>query len=719
MKQKTIERIPYTGLSACSRKKGKRFVVTVSLHDIKGENHLFIEIYNNRRDLRNVPIIRMVLSQKESAVFHAATKEWTSREGLFGIDDFTGSMLKRLWHTSWSLTHGDKQRLKADAILSSEEDLQRITDFCGPYSQGEWVDVVRNKCDRMRTKQAGEKRERANRRRQEALKERAANTPELPEERVLAYADGKLFHGEHHLYYKKHGCMVDVACTACGAYHCGRWKAGESYESQYLSMEEPMHGRGGTCKACGARGTYVAAGKEKDGKVKREYVFLGQRYKGDGFLLRYILTEKRWWPEWNAGKKGLELSGGSEKLECIEITRTYFERGKDAQTDFHKASPYTGTTFWDDCNLQGNANIAIYEADIMPDTYEAMKGTIVQYSGLEEFQQQVGKLRANEYLERYLQTPQIEMLTKLGMVDVVKKLMDCRYGIVAAINARRPDTFLGIRPERVRMLSRERGDLRLLGVLQQEERQGKHWSEETINKLRVLDARVDTREIQSYMSVQKFLNHVEKYAGCVFSSGCSAAIDVLGSTARTYMDYLQMRDALGYDMSNEIYLFPKSLQEAHNKMVVEKHQEELDKRVIEVEQRFPEIRSSYRKLRRSYLFEDERYQIRPARSAEEIVMEGRLLHHCVGGDTYLSRHARGESYILMLRKQGELETPYITVEIDTRIERIKQWYGAYDKKPDRENIDRWLKAYITRRMSGAMAAGADEEAEQRILMPAM
>lgn len=32
-------------------------------------------------------------------------------------------------------------------------------------------------------------------------------------------------------------------------------------------------------------------------------------------------------------------------------------------------------------------------------------------------------------------------------------------------------------------------------------------------------------------------------------------------------------------------------------------------------------------------------------------MEGRTLHHCVGGDTYLGRHDRGESYILMLRAQ--------------------------------------------------------------------
>jgi hypothetical protein len=63
-----------------------------------------------------------------------------------------------------------------------------------------------------------------------------------------------------------------------------------------------------------------------------------------------------------------------------------------------------------------------------------------------------------QILERYSQTPQIEVLVKLGMTDVVEKLVKCYYGIVADENARRPDQFLGIRKERVKQLIRKKGD---------------------------------------------------------------------------------------------------------------------------------------------------------------------------------------------------------------------------------------------------------------------
>ncbi len=91
-------------------------------------------------------------------------------------------------------------------------------------------------------------------------------------------------------------------------------------------------------------------------------------------------------------------------------------------------------------------------------------------------------------------------------------------------------------------------------------------------------------------------------------------------------------------------------------------------------------------------YEDGGLCIRLAESAAEIVMEGRLLHHCVGGDNYLSKHNRGDSYILMLRTREEPEIPYITVEI--RNNQILQWYGEYDKKPNRERIEAWLTGYI-------------------------
>ncbi len=48
--------------------------------------------------------------------------------------------------------------------------------------------------------------------------------------------------------------------------------------------------------------------------------------------------------------------------------------------------------------------------------------------------------------------------------------------------------------------------------------------------------------------------------------------------------------------------------------------------------------------------------------------------------------------ILLLRHANIPEEPYITVEIK-RTE-IVQWYGAYDKKPDQQKIESWLKNYI-------------------------
>ena len=166
-----------------------------------------------------------------------------------------------------------------------------------------------------------------------------------------------------------------------------------------------------------------------------------------------------------------------------------------------------------------------------------------------------------------------------------------------------------------------------------------------------------------------------------------------------------MRITLGYDLTNTVYQQPRNLTAAHAKMVAESSQKEADKRIAEVKTRFSDIRKQYRKLRNRYFWEDENLLIRPARSAEEIVMEGRILHHCVGGDNYLDKHNRGESYILMVRQQSDPELPYITVEIEAKTDRIRQWYGANDKKPDEKNMQKWLDDYIKKLKSGSLAAG--------------
>lgn len=82
-----------------------------------------------------------------------------------------------------------------------------------------------------------------------------------------------------------------------------------------------------------------------------------------------------------------------------------------------------------------------------------MEGTIFQYSALKEYTAAVREaVNPISYFERYQQTPQIEVLVKLGLIGVVKELIRYRYGIVTDQDARRPDKFLGIRKESVKQL---------------------------------------------------------------------------------------------------------------------------------------------------------------------------------------------------------------------------------------------------------------------------
>ena len=86
--------------------------------------------------------------------------------------------------------------------------------------------------------------------------------------------------------------------------------------------------------------------------------------------------------------------------------------------------------------------------------------------------------------------------------------------------------------------------------------------------------------------------------------------------------------------------------------------------------------------------------IRPAADAGEIVMEGRILHHCVGSEyqSYMKNYNNNKGYILFVRRVEAPDVPYVTVEIAG--DRIRQWYGIHDTQPDREEIEGFLEGFV-------------------------
>ena len=681
MKKKKIEAVSFIGLKELVRSKGVLFVGVTAVKKIGEEKILLLEVYKNRAKDKKTPVIRYAASKDDWAVYDTRDGLWSHRK----MDSYTWGMGFVWYEDRQPEGRGYNERSVAN-VLSSEQDLNRIRNFLkrsiayqNEYTR--WFDLF----DQHENYCVAKKKQRANDLRNERLKARINAIKPIDEHKIIRYADKELFGEKHYIYYTKKGSRARIACSHCGNVTEGRWRAGDTYESQFENyIPEPVAGRKGKCPVCDAEGIFKAAGRQKHGQDITMHLYLGSKYKETGACIRYIELVKRFQVMTDEKK----ITEARESMAATEIARIYVD-GQKMQIDYHKHNPYIGGDFWDDCNMYGLANINIDEATIHPDTWEELKGTCLQYCAAKEYYAYKGEINFRRYIERYIENPQIEMLVKLKLYDLVDHTHYLNN------QGATPQEYLMIRKDRIKYLSQKHGEKAILNVLKLEKRLEQHWTIEQIEKLASINPlNTDNLEtVLGVLSVQKLLNYIQGYAGCEFF-GCTNARNLLMHTATEYIDYLIMRMQLGYDLHNTVFLHPRNLEEAHRKMVEEVDKKHLDKRILEVNTKYSHIKKEYRKLRRKYYYEDDNYIIRPAKDAGEIVREGRRLHHCVGGDNYLSSHNNDKSYILFLRYKKTAEVPFITIEISADVAKVRQWYGAYDKKPDEANMQKLIDSYV-------------------------
>ncbi len=676
MKKKEIEKIPFRG----GVRADKQYLNTAVafLQEIKKEQHLFVEVYENKKRELRTPWIRMVFTQKDWGLYYPDTGCW-SAAGLDEERKKIGSNCKKRDNKCYMAGY------QGDTVW-------KFTGDTRDWKYTTWVGALQSLIYNIKAQRVQKREDK----RADGLKEREQNTPPLPKG-LEDWAKKTGIGSEHFLYYKRHGRYADIACSACGQVTEAAIRSADTYEGQFEKIiPVPQHGSAGICPRCGMTGIYKAQGKTKGVWGHGMNCFIAQRYKDNGAMVRYVEIEKIYRLDTFLDEKEV-MTGASEKFIITEIARTYLEEGKKPQTDYHKFSSYSGE-FWDDCNLQGMNNILIKAARIYPESYKELRETFLKYSAAEIYGKYKAVYNLKEYLERYTQWPQIEMFVKMGLYHIVESIVAGYCGIIADQYAIKPEGFLGIYKRRIRDLKTLQGDLDYLKIWQMEKRTGLHLTvQESIFLAESQVKQSDLEEILKYTTVAKIMHRIEQYSGCGIPDNlqepmCSRAAVAVSGITRTYVDYLHMRIQRGYDLHNQIFLFPRDLRLAHDQMVVETNAEEIRKREQAVSEKYPDIRKNYRRLRNQYFYEDDDYLIRPARSAEEIVAEGRVLHHCVGGDGYLNKHNTGQSTILFLRSKSAPETPYITIEISGT--KIWQWYGIRDTKPDEIAVERWLRKYI-------------------------
>lgn len=307
-----------------------------------------------------------------------------------------------------------------------------------------------------------------------------------------------------------------------------------------------------------------------------------------------------------------------------------------------------------------------------PYAIRILNASKLKYTGWEHYGYEMYK-----YLREWQKYPGIEMLAKQGLRKLITfNLNATSYPVKIDFMAHNLADALGILPERKKLLKESEGDPELIRAMRLEKELGR-MQDETLQQLKEIGSYnyEVLRDVAQWVSPDKALKYIK-----------TQETDI-----RTYGDFLRMRAEMGYDMTER--LFPRDLTAAHDDLVMERDKGKLNDRAAAYEAKFPDVKKSYRRLNRIFKYQTKDYIIRPARNCTEIVEEGARLHHCVGAsEMYVSRHAKGKSYILFLRKADKPNSPFATIEIGSDF-KIIQWYEAYDKKPDEDKIQPVLNQY--------------------------
>ena len=144
---------------------------------------------------------------------------------------------------------------------------------------------------------------------------------------------------------------------------------------------------------------------------------------------------------------------------------------------------------------------------------------------------------------------------------------------------------------------------------------------------------------------------------------------------RTYLDYLHHAQMCDYDLTQKNILYPRDIQQAHDDAVANWQivQAEKEKKKADAEAQKYGYPERYKQLCKKYAFEYGDLMIVVPERASEIITEGKVLQHCVGG--YASRHIQGKTTILFLRHISEPDKPYYTIEVNEKTKVIVQCHG--------------------------------------------
>ena len=191
--------------------------------------------------------------------------------------------------------------------------------------------------------------------------------------------------------------------------------------------------------------------------------------------------------------------------------------------------------------------------------------------------------------------------------------------------------------------------------------------EKDINKIRYLEKFIDygestnnLEEIANYISLDRFIKYSKMHHGNV--------------KTYLYKDYLRFANALGFDLKNNRYAFPKNLKKEHDKL---EQQYEIQSKILiqkAIIKRGKELSGNK--------YQNNKFIILPARTLKDLQNESKQQNNCVR--TYAEKYAAGTCDIYFMRDVNKPKKSLVTVEVKNN--RVVQSRIKNNNEPNENQI---------------------------------
>lgn len=363
-------------------------------------------------------------------------------------------------------------------------------------------------------------------------------------------------------------------------------------------------------------------------------------------------------------------------LRTFEL-RTFYKRGKEKKsyiTEFMRTI-LDGTEIHDfvsnqTCNHMGY----MYIAHTLPFTHwrgrnyrwayrdvigmvcpynlkSLLKNTELKYSQLDKFVSKMDYIDFIKYFKNIAYYPSFELLVKLKLYNLA----------VVADKFNRGKNFqeiFGLPKSSYPFIKKHNlnyDQLEVLRLLQKED-------------IRLINKLVGYRNLKE---LSRYVNLEDAYYNILRKNP---------NSEHEYLDYLRMCIQLDYPMKDKKILFPRNLEQEHDRLVdlIELVKNEANDRLIK--QRLEHLNNN--------IYQNKKFIIFPAPSVDSLINESKQQCNCV--KTYCSRYALGEADIYYLRELNNQDKSLVTVEvIGTDIVQAKVKYNDNPSKEQMKFLNKW------------------------------